>query len=289
MYLHVGRAHMRPIPHVAPELRFTSRLRSRLPPPHYKTLSYPHSRSPSAHRIGLYHIVPLLILRYHCTMSRESKAERYRRMHGEYSILCSIYKNPASALVFRNPFELLIATMMSAQTTDVQVNKVTPELFSRYPTPESLADAPVQDVEQIIRTIGFYHTKAQRAIIIANELVQRFNSEVPHTMEELTTLPGVGRKTANVVLGNAFNLPGFPVDTHVIRVTKRLHWRSDWRSAKSDPVRIEKEVTAAFPPQEWKDLSHRLINFGRDTCHARKPECLICPLRETCPSFGLYI
>ncbi|WP_231198082.1 endonuclease III [Scardovia wiggsiae] len=222
-------------------------------------------------------------------MSRESKAERYRRMHDEYSILCSIYKNPASALVFRNPFELLIATMMSAQTTDVQVNKVTPELFSRYPTPESLADAPVQDVEQIIRTIGFYHTKAQRAIIIANELVQRFNSEVPHTMEELTTLPGVGRKTANVVLGNAFNLPGFPVDTHVIRVTKRLHWRSDWRSAKSDPVRIEKEVTAAFPPQEWKDLSHRLINFGRDTCHARKPECLICPLRETCPSFGLYI
>ncbi|BAR07334.1 nth [Scardovia inopinata] len=219
----------------------------------------------------------------------ESRKALRQRMHREYDILRQVYPHPQSALNFRNAFELLIATMMSAQTTDVQVNKVTPELFNRYPTPQALAQAHVQDVEQIIRTIGFFHTKAQRAIMIAHELLTRFDGQVPATMEELTSLPGVGRKTANVVLGNAFDLPGFPVDTHVIRVTGRLHWRSDWRTAKGDPEKIETEITAAFPPSEWKDLSHRLINLGRDTCHARKPECLVCPVRESCPSFGLFI
>ena len=220
---------------------------------------------------------------------RESKKTRYLRMHKEYAILCQVYPTPKSALNFSNPFELLIATMMSAQTTDVQVNKVTPELFRRFPTPLALSQANPSEVAEIINSIGFFRTKAQHAVMIANDLITRFGSEVPRTMEELTTLPGVGRKTANVILGNAFDLPGFPVDTHVMRVTKRLHWRSDWNKTKDDPVAIEKEVTAAFEPTEWRDLSHRLIDFGRDTCHARKPECLICPLRDTCPSFGLYI
>ena len=121
---------------------------------------------------------------------------------------------------------------------------------------------------------------------LATALDERFGGVVPRTMDELTSLPGVGRKTANVVLGNAFDIPGFPVDTHVMRVTGRLRWRSDWRSAHPDPVKIEKEITSCFPPEEWTNLSHRLILFGRATCHARTPDCANCPLSDTCPSYA---
>ncbi|WP_239512261.1 endonuclease III [Bifidobacterium sp. SMB2] len=220
-------------------------------------------------------------------MARETKAARLARMHEEYRILCDEIPAPQCALHFSNPLELLVATVLSAQTTDKRVNSVTGELFRRYPTPEDYANANIEDIESIIHTLGFYHAKAGHLIGLGQALSERFDSVVPQTMEELVTLPGVGRKTANVVLGNAFGIPGFPVDTHVMRVTGRLRWRSDWRIRRSDPVKVEKEICACFPPEEWTDLSHRLILFGRAICHARKPDCADCPLAGTCPSFAV--
>ena len=217
-------------------------------------------------------------------MPRESKRARLRRMHDEYAILCRVIPEPACALDFDSPFQLLVATVLSAQTTDKRVNTVTPALFAAYPTPAALAAADPQRVEDIIRPIGFYHAKTRNIIALSAQIESRFAGQVPDTMEELVILPGVGRKTANVVLGNAFGVPGFPVDTHVIRVTGRLRWRDDWNDPTPDPVRIEREITACFPPEEWTDLSHRLILHGRATCHARRPDCGACPLNDTCPS-----
>lgn len=205
-------------------------------------------------------------------------------MHHEYEELCETIPEPECALNFTSPFELLVATVLSAQTTDKRVNMVTPVLFGLFPGPAELQSADPEQVEDIIHSIGFYRTKARNIIRLSHDLCERYGGEVPDSMEELTALPGVGRKTANVVLGNAFGKPGFPVDTHVIRVTGRLHWRSDWASPTPDPVAIEREITACFPPEEWTDLSHRLILHGRATCHARKPDCLGCPLNDTCPS-----
>lgn len=217
-------------------------------------------------------------------MPRESKKARIARMHGEYELLCKEIPHPKCALDFHSPFELLVATVLSAQTTDKRVNTVTPELFGEYPGPAELAAANSEHVEDIIRTIGFFRTKTRNIIGLSHELCERFDGEVPADMASLVSLPGVGRKTANVVLGNAFGVPGFPVDTHVIRVTGRLRWRSDWASPSPDPVAIEREITACFPPEEWTDLSHRLILHGRAICHARKPDCADCPLNDTCPS-----
>ncbi len=205
-------------------------------------------------------------------------------MHHEYEELCETIPEPECALNFTSPFELLVATVLSAQTTDKRVNMVTPVLFGLFPGPAELQSADPEQVEDIIHSIGFYRTKARNIISLSHDLCERYGGKVPDSMEELTALPGVGRKTANVVLGNAFGKPGFPVDTHVIRVTGRLHWRSDWTSPTPDPVAIEREITACFPPEEWTDLSHRLILHGRATCHARKPDCLGCPLNDTCPS-----
>ena len=217
-------------------------------------------------------------------MPRESKRARLLRMHAEYALLCREIPSPRSALNFDSPYQLLVATVLSAQTTDKRVNEVTPALFERFPDPDALAAADLHEVEDIIHPLGFYHAKAMHIISMAVRLEADFSGLVPHSMAELTSLPGVGRKTANVVLGNAFGIPGFPVDTHVIRVTGRLRWRSDWRSSAHDPVRIEREITACFPPEEWTDLSHRLILHGRAVCHARHPDCAGCPLRESCPS-----
>jgi endonuclease-3 len=218
---------------------------------------------------------------------RESKSARLERMHSEYATLCRVIPTPQCALHFTTPLELLIATVLSAQTTDKRVNTVTPELFGTYPTAEDLASANPGQVEDIIHSLGFYRSKTSHLIAMASDLIERFDGEVPRSMDELTSLPGVGRKTANVVLGNAFGIPGFPVDTHVIRVTGRLRWRTDWRAPHPDPVHIEREITACFPPEDWTDLSHRLILFGRATCHARTPDCVNCPLVESCPSAGL--
>jgi endonuclease-3 len=205
-------------------------------------------------------------------------------MHEEYALLCEEIPEPKCALDFSTPLQLLIATVLSAQTTDKRVNTVTPTLFSEYPNAADLAAASPERVEDIIHPLGFYRSKSAHIIALADQLQERFDGVVPRTMEELVTLPGVGRKTANVVLGNAFGVPGFPVDTHVMRVTGRLRWRSDWRSTHPDPVHIEQEITRCFPPEEWTDLSHRLILHGRAICHARKPDCANCPLNGTCPS-----
>ena len=205
-------------------------------------------------------------------------------MAAEYAILCREIPSPHCALNFENPYQLLIATVLSAQTTDKRVNQVTPTLFAHFANPKALAQADPSEVENIIHPVGFYHSKASRIIALSARLDEVYHGTVPTTMQELTSLPGVGRKTANVVLGNAFDTPGFPVDTHVIRVTGRLRWRSDWNSPTPDPVRIEQEITACFPPQEWTDLSLRLIAHGRTVCLARRPHCEACALNETCPS-----
>ena len=211
----------------------------------------------------------------------ESLAARARAVD---DALSAVYPDAHCALNHDGPYQLLVATVLSAQTTDARVNTVTPELFTRFPDAAALAAADPEELEAIIRPLGMQRTRAERLIGLGLGLSGRFDGVVPSDRKALASLPGVGRKTANVVLGNAFDKPGFPVDTHVIRVTGRLHWRSDWASPTPDPVAIEREITACFPPSEWTDLSHRLIMHGRTTCHARKPDCLDCPLNDTCPS-----
>lgn len=218
---------------------------------------------------------------------QEPDRARRRRMLAEGEELVAFYPRATCSLDYTTPFELVVATVLSAQTTDKRVNVVTKELFARWPTPQALAAALLEDVEAVIRPLGFFRIKALHIVGLSRELVERFGGVVPRTMEELTTLPGVGRKTANVVLGDAFGVPGFPVDTHVTRVTGRLRWTDQWRSAHPDPVRIEKQVTAVFPPQEWAGMSHRLIYLGREICHPRHPACADCPLAATCPSAGM--
>jgi endonuclease-3 len=210
-------------------------------------------------------------------------------MHQEYAELIKLFPHPKPALNYSTSLELVVATVLSAQTTDIRVNSVTPELFSRFPTARDYAQASLGEVEDIIHSLGFYRSKAKHLIGLGATLCERFDGEVPSTMEELESLPGVGRKTANVVLGNAFNIPGFPVDTHVIRVTGRLRWQNEWRKPAPDPAIIEKQVTECFPPQEWTDLSHRLIFLGRQICHARSPQCSVCPLADTCPSAPKFL
>jgi endonuclease III len=184
-----------------------------------------------------------------------------------------------TALVHETPWELLVATILSAQTTDARVNAVTPALFAAYPTVEDLARAPLPAVEEIIRSTGFFRSKSRAIVEMSQDVVERFGGVVPQEIEDLVTLRGVGRKTANVVLGAAFDLPGFAVDTHVKRVTARLGL-----TRSTDPVQIERDVTAMVPPEEWSGLSLRLILHGRRVCHARSPEHEVCILRDVCPS-----
>jgi endonuclease III len=179
----------------------------------------------------------------------------------------------------RNAFELTIATILSAQTTDRSVNLVTPDLFRRYPTAADLAAADPADVERLIKPTGFYRAKTASIIACARALVERFGGEVPGRMEDLVTLPGIGRKTANVILGVAFGVPGFAVDTHVTRLTNRLGL-----VATRDPVKIEALVTRMVPPEEWTGLSLRLILHGRRVCDAKRPHCDVCILNDFCPS-----
>ena len=182
-------------------------------------------------------------------MATESKRARTARMHREYAALCELIPVVECQLDFDSPFQLLVATVLSAQTTDKRVNQVTPELFAAYGSPQELAAANITDVERIIRPLGFYRMKSKHIIELAQALVATNNGQVAESMDALTALPGVGRKTANVVLGNAFGEPSFPVDTHVIRVTARLHWRDDWMKPNASPEDIEREITACFPPE----------------------------------------
>lgn len=212
------------------------------------------------------------------TESRLALVRRARRMNRE---LAELYPDAHCELDFASPYQLLIATVLSAQTTDTAVNSVTPALFAKYPSPHDLAAADPQDVETIIQPTGFYRNKTKSIIALARDLEERFDGEVPKRLSDLVTLHGVGRKTANVVLGNAFGIPGITVDTHFRRLARRFGW-----TTSEDPDTIEAEVGALFPKQEWTMLSHRLIWHGRRRCHSRRPACGACPLARWCPSFG---
>ena len=199
-----------------------------------------------------------------------------------YRILTKEYPDARCELDFNSPLELLVATVLSAQCTDKRVNSVTPILFKTFPTLEMLAGAKLSKVEEIIYSTGFYRSKAKNIKELANKILKEFNGEVPNTLVQLVTLPGVGRKTANVVLGNAFGVPGLTVDTHFGRLSRRFGW-----SDQTDPVKVEKDVAELIPEKEWTLLSHKLIWHGRRICHSRKPECGICPLAKLCPSAGI--
>ncbi|HLS46492.1 MAG TPA: endonuclease III [Ornithinicoccus sp.] len=199
-----------------------------------------------------------------------------------YRLLAERYPDAHAELDFTNPFELLVATILSAQTTDVRVNLVTPELFRRYPDAHALAAADRTEVETIIASTGFFRAKTESLLRLGVALVEDHGGQVPGRMADLVKLPGVGRKTANVVLGNAFGVPGITVDTHFGRLVRRFGW-----TAEEDPVKVEHAVGALFPRKEWTQLSHVLIFHGRRTCHAKKPACGACPVAGLCPSYGI--
>lgn len=193
--------------------------------------------------------------------------------------LAKLYPDPHSELDFKNEYQLLIAVMLSAQCTDKKVNQVTPELFKTYPSFKDLSQAKLADVERIIRPINYYKTKSKHLIATANDAVARFQSKVPDTHEELTSLPGVGNKTANVILSEKGTVPAFPVDTHIFRLAHRLGL-----STGKNPDAVEKDLRKAFPSSEWRNLHHRLIFHGRRVCSARSPQCAGCALLNICPS-----
>ncbi|NUP36615.1 MAG: endonuclease III [Streptomyces sp.] len=210
--------------------------------------------------------------------SRLALVRRARRINRE---LADMYPYAHPELDFENPFQLLVATVLSAQTTDLRVNQTTPALFAAYPTPEDMAAADPEALEQLIRPTGFFRAKAKSLLGLSAALRDRFGGEVPGRLEDLVTLPGVGRKTANVVLGNAFGVPGLTVDTHFGRLVRRWKW-----TGQEDPEKVEAEIAALFPKSEWTMLSHRIIFHGRRVCHARKPACGACPIAPLCPSYG---
>ncbi len=201
-----------------------------------------------------------------------------------HRVLAEAYPDAGCELDFTTPFELLVATVLSAQTTDRRVNAVTPTLFETYPDAAALAAAERTDVEEIIRSTGFYRAKTDSVLGLSAALVERFDGEVPARLRDLVTLPGVGRKTANVVLGNAFDVPGLTVDTHFARLVRRFEWIDE--EVAKDAVKTERAVGALFPRRDWTMLSHRLIWHGRRRCHARKPACGACPVARWCPAFG---
>ncbi|MEV6627808.1 endonuclease III [Amycolatopsis sp. NPDC051106] len=195
--------------------------------------------------------------------------------------LDDVYPDAHCELDFTTPLELLVAVVLSAQTTDVRVNLVTPALFKRYRTAADYAGADRTELEEYLRSTGFYRAKANSVMGLGAALVERFGGEVPAKLDDLVTLPGVGRKTANVVLGNAFDVPGITVDTHFGRLVRRWGW-----TAEEDPVKVEHAVGELIPRKEWTMLSHRVIFHGRRVCHAKKPACGACPLARDCPSYG---
>ncbi|MGL4743790.1 MAG: endonuclease III [Dermatophilaceae bacterium] len=203
---------------------------------------------------------------------------RARRIH---RALLARYPYAHCELDFDSPLQLLVATVLSAQTTDIMVNSVTPTLFSRWPDTAALASADRGEMEAVLRPTGFFRAKTNSVIALAQALAERFGGEVPGRLDDLVTLPGVGRKTANVVLGNAFGVPGITVDTHVGRLARRWQW-----TAETDPVRVEHQIGALVHQRDWTMLSHVVIFHGRRTCHARRPACGACPVASWCPSYG---
>ena len=203
---------------------------------------------------------------------------RARRINRELGLL---YPDAHTELDFTTPLELSVATILSAQCTDKRVNEVTPALFRRYPTAADYAGADRAEMEEMIRTTGFFRNKTSSLMKLGQALVDRFDGDVPASLDKLVTLPGFGRKTANVVLGNAFGIPGITVDTHFGRLARRWRW-----TANTDPVKVEADVAALIPKKDWTILSHRVIWHGRRVCHSRKPACGACAIARLCPSFG---
>ena len=205
-------------------------------------------------------------------------ARRARRINRE---LAELYPDAHCELDFTNALELSVATILSAQCTDKRVNEVTPKVFTRYRSAADYAGADRTELEELIRSTGFYRNKTTSLIKLGQDLVERFDGEVPHTLAELVTLPGFGRKTANVVLGNAFGVPGITVDTHFGRLARRWKWTEE-----TDPVKVELVINELIPKKDWTILSHRVIWHGRRMCHSRTPACGVCPLARLCPSYG---
>jgi endonuclease III len=199
------------------------------------------------------------------------------------AVLADLYPDARCALTHENAYQLLVATILSAQCTDERVNMVTPAVFAKYPTPAALARADTEELEELVRSTGFFRSKAKNLIGMAQGVEARFGGEIPTELDDFVTLPGVGRKTGNVVRSVWYGLPGLPVDTHVTRLSHRLRL-----TAEDDPVKIEADLGAMVPPEEWGMLSLRLIEHGRQVCDARKPRCDACGLAGICPSAGKF-
>lgn len=214
-------------------------------------------------------------------LGTETDLGRTRRARRINRVLAEVYPDAHCELDFSDPLELTVATVLSAQTTDIRVNQVTPELFRRFPEAADYAAADPAEIEEIIRPTGFFRAKTRHLIGLGETLLARFDGQVPRELEDLITLPGVGRKTALVVRGNAFGLPGLAVDTHVTRLAHRL-----MLAGSKDPLKIEEALCAQVEKKEWTLFSHRLIFHGRRVCHARRPECGACALAKDCPSYN---
>jgi endonuclease-3 len=212
----------------------------------------------------------------------ESLASKKIRAKAVYRVLTKNYPNVRCELNYANPFQLLVATVLSAQCTDKRVNQTTPALFKKYNTIKKMAEADQKDIERLVKSTGFFRAKAKNIKGLSQSLMIEFDGKVPDNLDDLITLPGVGRKTANVVLGHAFGIPGITVDTHFGRLSRRFGW-----TKLTDPVKVEFEVANLIPEKEWTNLSQRMIWHGRRVCHSRKPACGACALAKLCPSFGI--
>lgn len=208
----------------------------------------------------------------------EDRAARKRRSRAILRGLKRLYPDARCSLDFSGPFQLYVATVLSAQCTDSRVNLVTPGLFERFPGPREMAGGPREEIEELIRSTGFFRNKAKSLQEASRKLVEDYEGEVPGTLEQLVKLPGVGRKTANVILGNCFGTPGITVDTHVGRLSRRMGLTEE-----KDPVKVERDLMELIPRKDWTVFSHRMIDHGRAVCAARKPDCSACPLRRHCP------
>ena len=213
---------------------------------------------------------------------RKSLPEKKVRAKAIYRQLTKNYPNVRCELDYNSAFQLLVATVLSAQCTDKRVNQTTPALFKKYSNPKKMAKADLKDIQRLVKSTGFFRAKAKNIKGLSNIIVEQFDGNVPSNLEDLITLPGVGRKTANVVLGHAFGIPGITVDTHFGRLSRRFGW-----SKQNNPVKVEFEVGELIPEKEWTNLSQRMIWHGRRVCHSRKPACGACTLAKLCPSYGI--
>lgn len=215
-------------------------------------------------------------------MSNETPLAKKRRARKIYRVLGETFPYAHAELDFSNPFELLVATVLSAQTTDIRVNSVTPALFARYPDAHAMATAQETELQELIRPTGFYKNKTRSLLGLSQALVDDHDGEVPDSLDALVQLPGVGRKTAFVVLGNVFGVPGITTDTHVIRLANRFGW-----TESTNATVVERDIAELFEPKDYTELSHRVIFLGRRVCHAKRPACGACPVAKWCPSAGI--